>query len=358
MLLIPECIRGGNCEWIDWEKPYKQPVTASNAVWKRNLELRALVLLIVLSISIASFHSISAAQAASSAQIKTEGGTWTGPTITILIIPQLSAPWFKPSYTYDVNHAVSRWSQSITAYTDVYGSNYLRSLSFVTCVSGINDTSCGTPDIQIRFIESFGAQSSGLGVTNIRVTNSAIFQAPVTTTLAAYDPSNATQLTDTDMINIASHEFGHALGLGHASVSATDDGTFELMFLSYGQAVGSPRNSLEAPSTLDLYALSYVYDWLVSSSMLNGPGHPLTDISLPSGVAYSSIYPYGEQILALQNSISQLKLEIIILVIVAALLLALVLALVILLSRKKPVQPQSYVWQSAGPPTPAPPGSG
>jgi hypothetical protein len=155
------------------------------------------------------------------------------------------------------------------------------------------------------------------------------------------------------MINIASHEFGHALGLNHATVSGTNDGTFELMFLSYGQPVANSANSLEAPSTLDLYALSYIYDWLASSSMLSGPGHPITFLSLPPGIAYSSVYPYAEQIQMLQNSISRSRLEIIVLAIVAALLLALVLALVILLSRKKPVQPQTYSWQVVGPPPPA-----
>jgi uncharacterized membrane protein (UPF0136 family) len=153
------------------------------------------------------------------------------------------------------------------------------------------------------------------------------------------------------MVNIASHEFGHALGLGHATVSVTDDGTFELMFLSYGQAVGNPRNSVEAPSTLDMFALSYVYDWLATSSMLSGTGHPMTFLSLPSGTAYGSVYPYAEQIQMLQNSINQLKLEIIILAVVAALLLALVLVFGILLSRRKPVQAPTSSWSAGTPAT-------
>jgi len=327
------------------KNPTNNPCLCRIPVWKRIFVLRALVLLVVLFVLITGFLSVSPVHAASSAEIPTEGGTWTSSTITILIVPQLSAPWFKSSYTFDVNHAVSRWSQSITAYTDIYGSNYLRDLSFVTCVSGVNDTLCGSPDIQVRFIESFGSQSSGLGLTRYGVQNS-VFQAPTITTLVAYDPSNTTQLSDIDMVNIASHEFGHALGLAHATASLTDDGTFELMFLSYGQAVGNPRNTLEAPSTLDLFALSYIYDWLATSSMLNGSGHPKTDLALPSGASYSSVYPYPEQLQMLQNSISQLKLEIIILAIVAALLLSLVLVFAILLSRKKPAPPPPYSWGS------------
>jgi hypothetical protein len=333
-------------------KPYKWPQLNRMLVRREGHELRALVLLAILLLVITAFQAVSSAPAVLAPAIPTEGGTWTNPTITILIAPQLAQPWFKASYTFDVNHAISRWSQSIIAYTDAHGTSYLRKLSFITCVSGVNDTLCGSPDIQVQFIQSFGPQSSGLGLTRYGVQNS-VFQAPTTTTLSAYDPTNSTQLTDTDMTNIASHEFGHALGLAHATVSVADDGTFELMFLSYGQAVGNPRNTLEAPSTLDLYALSYIYDWLATSSMLNGSGHPKTDLALSSGASYTSVYPYPEQLQMLQNSISQLKLEIVILAIVAALLLALVLALVILLSRKKQVQAQTYSWKIAGPPAPA-----
>ncbi len=315
-------------------------------VRKGGLEMRALVLLAILVFAIIYFDPASSAHAASAAVIPTEGGTWTSQTITILIIPQPSEPWFKASYTFDANHAISRWSESIIVYTDAYGSNYLRKLNFITCISGVNESLCGSPNIQVQFIESFGSQSAGLGLTRVGISSSGIFQAPTTTTLAAYDPTNSTQLTDNDMINIASHEFGHALGLNHATVSVTYDGTLELMFLSYGQAVGNPRNSLEAPSTLDMYALSYIYDWLASSSTLSGPGHPKTDLSLPSGTAYSSVYPYLEQIQMLQNSVSQMRLEILIVAVVAGLLLALVLVFGILLSRRKPAPPAPYPWGS------------
>ncbi len=313
-----------------------------------------LLLLGILLVMAIWFNPASHAHAATGAEIPTEGGTWTNPTITIVITPASNMPWFKASYTYDVNYGIARWAKSIVAYTDAYGSYYLRKLSFVTCVSGVNDTSCGTPNIRVQFIQSFGSQSAGLGLTSVRIQqNSGIFVAPTTTTLAAYDPTNTTQLTDTDMINIASHEFGHALGLNHATVSVTDDGTFELMFLSYEQAVGNSRNSLEAPSTLDMYALANIYDWLSNPSGFSGTGPSATVYSLPSGIAYTSVYPYSEQIQTLQNSISQLRLEILIVAVVAGLLLAVALALVILLSRKKPVQAQPYSWQIEGPPAPA-----
>ena len=124
------------------------------------------------------------------------------------------------------------------------------------------------------------------------------------------------------------------------------------MFLSYGQAVGNPRNSLEAPSTLDMYALSNVYDWLVNPSGFSGTGHFATVYSLPPGIAYGSVYPYSEQIQTLQNSINQLRLEILIVAVVAGFLLAVALVLGILLARKKPDQAQTVSWQIVGPPAP------
>ena len=285
--------------------------------------------------------------------IPTEGGAWPSPDITILVNPQMGQPWYKGSYAFDVNHAIARWSESIIAYTDSYGSNYLRKLSFTTCILGVNESLCGNPDIQVKFIQSFGSQSAGLGLTSVGISKSTgIFSAPTTTTLAAFDPSNTTQLSDTDMINIASHEFGHALGLNHATASGTGDGTFELMFLSYGQPVGNLADSLEAPSTLDLFALSYVYDWLATSSMLSGPGHPVTEISFPSGTAYSSVYPYPEQVQMLQDSANKSRLETTVLAVMVAMLLALVLVLGILLSRKKTVHPEVVTWQAVEPPPP------
>ena len=305
--------------------------------------MRAPVLLGILLVSITWFNPISSIHAASGASIPTEGGTWTSSNITIVINPQLDQPWFKTSYSSDVSHAITRWTESILAYTDAYGSNYLRKLSFLTYIVGVNQSIPSSPDIQIKFIQTFGQQSAGLGLTSVRIQqNSGIFVAPTTTTLAVYDPTNTTQLTDTDMINIASHEFGHALGLNHATLSVADDGSFELMFLSYGQAVGNPRNSLEAPSTLDMFALSNIYDWLTKPSGFSSPGPSATAYSLPQGILYASVYPYSEQIQSLQNSISQLKLDLLIVAVVAGVLLAVALALGILLARKKPSPPPPF----------------
>jgi hypothetical protein len=92
-----------------------------------------------------------------------------------------------------------------------------------------------------------------------------------------------------------------------------------------------------------MYALANIYDWLANPSGFSGTGHPATVYSLPPGIAYASVYPYSEQIQNLQNSVNQLRLEILIVAAVAGVLLAVALALGILLARKKPSQPPPFL---------------
>ena len=168
----------------------------------KGYELRALLLLAILLVSIIYFGSPLDSRASSGAVIPTGGGTWATSTITIVIYPQPNALWFKPSYSSDVARAISRWTESIIAYTDAHGSSYLRKLGFLAYISGVNQSIPANPDIQIEFIQTFlGAlYPLGLGVTIIPQPVNGIFSGQTTTRLAAYDPTNTTQLTDSDMI--------------------------------------------------------------------------------------------------------------------------------------------------------------
>jgi hypothetical protein len=288
---------------------------------------------------------VSGAHADTIASIPTEGQSWDHSTITVQISPASTSNWFKTSFTSDVSNGIERWAGSLAVFTDAYGFRYLRDLHFSIFITGINQTA--SPDVQMSFINF---DSSFVGVTRFSRTASGYFQKPISMQLATFDSSNTIQLTDNDMTNIAMHEFGHALGLDHASTVLTDDRFFELMYKSYQLPIGKPGNSLEEPSTLDIYALSQVYSWLGSSPTPTGV--PITTFILPTGIAYSAAIPYPDQIASYKALVDQLNQRVLVLSILIIILFDSTITLAILLARKRP--PPTPTPQYPGPPGPEP----
>ncbi len=306
-------------------------------------------LLIVLLVSSPALLQATTAQTV--AIMPTEGGVWTNPNLTIVINPSTST-WYKSSYSTDAAFAVRRWSESIIAFTDTYGYNYLRQLSFQVYTTGLNTSIPSSPNVQISFVQNFlPPNRPALGVTQTRITADNHFQTPITMRLAAQTPDGLNQLTDADMTNIATHEFGHALGLDHPNTSTTTDNYLELMASAYDLPAGRTNNPLEAPSTLDLYALATIYSWLQTSPTLTGPGPQATTITLPASIPYTAVYPYPEQIEALKTSLNQANQRILILAIMTIILLALATTLAIMLTRRKKPTPTPIFLPPQPPPS-------
>ncbi len=253
--------------------------------------------------------------------------------------------WFRPSYATDVSDAIERWNEAINVFMDSYGFRYLQQLRFSVYITGFNQTS--SPDISISFVQS---DPNFVGVTKFLHTANGFFQ-PVTTQLAGFDSSGTRQLTDVDMANVAMHEFGHALGFDHAVSPLTADNFFELMYKDYGQPIGGSNNILQEPSTLDLYALATVYSWLRSGSPT---ATPVSNITLPIGLAYSAAIPYPDQIASYRAQVDQLNQRVLVLAILIIILFASTITLAVLLSRKKPPPVPTPQFPASPEPEPGP----
>jgi hypothetical protein len=92
--------------------------------------------------------------------------------------------------------------------------------------------------------------------------------------------SHGEALTEIDLQNIALHELGHSLGLGHCNTSA------DLMYSLY--SIGGPA---EAVSALDTYGVAKVFGWMKNSSSfypVNGWLNENT-VTLPASITYQGL---------------------------------------------------------------------
>jgi hypothetical protein len=114
-------------------------------------------------------------------------------------------------------------------------------------------------------------------------------------TISAHD-CLGTVLSETDSQNVAIHELGHMLGLGHANY------TGDTMYYAY--TLGSPVRSI---STLDLYGVGTVFRWMASSLEFDQANQesPIYSVTLPPDIAYEHL-PISEKNLPPQSPLDQI----------------------------------------------------
>jgi len=178
--------------------------------------------------------------------IATEDFCWSADRFPLKVLIDVNQ-WSTQEYVVAVHEALDSWVHGIWNYTDTYGSN-LPNINYTFYVSNVNATS--SPDVIITFSPTEIPPNSGI----VGLTQSSwnpLTHEPVAPTII-----NVTTLQGTVpalfVEDTAMHEFGHALGLGHAAQATTSNGP-ELMYAS------SSKSQTTYPSTLDVYALTQLY---------------------------------------------------------------------------------------------------
>jgi hypothetical protein len=153
--------------------------------------------------------------------------------------------WSTDDYALAVRGALDSWVTSIWNYTQTY-TNISLAFHYRFYVSNVNAT--GSYDLLITFSQN-EIERNIVGLTTFSW--DARTHEPITPFIITITSYSAT--ADTLFItNVARHEFGHVLGLGHTDSPETTNGP-ELMYLT------SSHQQRVYPSTLNIYGLSRLY---------------------------------------------------------------------------------------------------
>jgi len=174
----------------------------------------------------------------------------------------LIAPWRKteinvlvkegPSYAVNATiRALEIWKKSFLYASETYSwASPLRNIKLIVYVEGLND-SLSSYDIVIDYVNA-PSRGSELGLARFDFDKDKGVINRVEITLYLKYPGGYALMSYDDIYNVALHEIGHGLGLGHTDVNVTVNG-YEVMYPYY---LGKEKMT---PSTLDLYGLVQVF---------------------------------------------------------------------------------------------------
>jgi hypothetical protein len=226
-------------------------------------------ILLVLSLALVTcFCGLTQAQTQYSLDL--ESITWNHPIINVLVVPQDGALWWKPSYLNATLRSIGEWNNAIHSFALNYSN--LAYLSRLRMVPTVSHALIYSFDVYVSWTRTLSVSTNEIGLTTMMYTSSGMI-INGTTSLAAED-SQGVVLNEVDMQNVALHELGHSLGLGHSNYSG------DAMY-----PVSTFNHPVDSLSTLDLYGVSMVFQWMSSSS--NPPYSPQqSSVALPSSIQY------------------------------------------------------------------------
>ncbi len=182
-------------------------------------------------------------------ELEIEGLAWHTSTINILLVTPNNVSWWNPMYVNSTLRAIGQWNEAIQEFaSNNYQYSYLASLKLEPTVS--NESEAGF-NIYLNWTQSALSSADAIGLTTLSSLNYAITNCSIN--LATHSP-HGDALADGDEQNVALHELGHSLGLGHTN--ETNDVMYPDLTLL------GPAKLL---SNLDLYGISRTFAWLTYS---------------------------------------------------------------------------------------------
>ncbi|MCK4885506.1 matrixin family metalloprotease, partial [Candidatus Bathyarchaeota archaeon] len=259
--------------------------------------------------------------------IDIRGYTWNHSTISVSIFPRENESWWEPSYLNATLHGIAQWNDAIQEFASNYTDfSYLSSIRFVPTVT--NEVASGF-DIYVIWIGECGSEAT-IGQSRATV-KSLCVMTNNTVCLAAKAPSGHV-MTEVDMQNIVVHELGHTFGLYHCTYSG------DVMYSTVHY-----RETVKPLSSLDLYVLSQIFEWMSNSTQFTSSNTcpQESSVTLPSNISYYHLPIAAENLpLPTPQNLAEyiiglfLRPELLTAILIAVTLLA--VAAIILKRRKKP----------------------
>ena len=234
----------------------------------------------------------STAQSESEYVIPLQGPTWDHSVISVLIIPSWSETWWQAGYLDAATRSISQWNDAMTHFSSNKADySYISRLKMEMKVSNSSETGF---DVYISWIDRFRNETCEAGLTRTVYSTNVIINS--TLTLAAHD-CYGNVMSERDVQNVALHELGHSLGLGHPNVPE------DLMYFAY--SLSSPTRAI---STLDAFGVANVFRWMENSSDFNpdSQGQPVYSVALPSDIEYEYL-PISDGSVTPQTTIEDLR---------------------------------------------------
>ncbi len=209
----------------------------------------------LLMLPVVSADAISIVTAApDSYSLDIQGAVWNHTVLKALIVPAENESWWDPNYLNCTLRAIGQWNDAVDSFSANYSDYaYLNSLTIEPTM--LSDTQRGF-DIYVNYTEfSLSSSADEVGLTQTYASYKNII-VNATINLVTHS-SHGDALNEGDAQNIALHELGHSLGLGHSNY------TGDLMYPSY-----TLLGSAQSVSTLDGYGVAVMFGWLENPGQL------------------------------------------------------------------------------------------